>query len=105
MPLHTRGLPQLVPTKRLTPPKPGTDAHKAWSAIHRAPPGPERWKVRSKTFVGMAEAWADQWGGYAMEVAAKPVDHPAQTAAPISPPPEDRRDSSTKTKTKDGYNG
>lgn len=35
-----------------------------------APPGPERWKVRSKTFVGMAEAWADQYGGYAMEVAA-----------------------------------
>ena len=54
----------------MTPPKPGTDDHKAWSAIHRAPPGPDRWKVLSKTFAGMAEAWADQWGGYAMEVAA-----------------------------------
>ena len=68
--LYTRGLPQLVPTHRLTAPKPGTEAHKAWSAIHRAPPGPDRWKVRSKTFAGMAEAWADQWGGYAVEVAA-----------------------------------
>ena len=46
------------------------EAHKAWSAIHRASPGPERWKIRSKTFEGMAEAWADQWGGYAMEAAA-----------------------------------
>jgi hypothetical protein len=68
--LYTRGLPPLLPTQRLTPPKPGEAAHKAWSAIHRAPPGPNRWKVRSKTFQGMAEAWADQYGGYAMEVAA-----------------------------------
>jgi len=24
--------------------------------------GPDRWKIRSKTFSGMADAWADQWG-------------------------------------------
>ena len=30
----------------------------------------DRWKFRSKTFAGMAEAWADQWGGWALEVAA-----------------------------------
>jgi hypothetical protein len=69
--LYLRGLPELEPTDKLTPPAPGTDEHKRWSAVHRAPPGPERWKIRSKTFQGMAEAWADQWGGYAMtEVAA-----------------------------------
>lgn len=56
-------LPPLVATNRLTPPKSGTPEHKAWSAIHRAPPGPNRWKVRSKTFQGLARAMAEQWGG------------------------------------------
>lgn len=61
--LYLRGLPALVPTDRLTPPKPGTDEHKAWSAIHRAPPSADRWAFRSKTFQGIANAMADQWGG------------------------------------------
>jgi hypothetical protein len=60
--LYLRGLPALIPTDRLTPPKPGTEEHKAWSAIHRAPPGPDRWAFRSKTFAGIANAMADQWG-------------------------------------------
>lgn len=60
--LYLRGLPPLVPTDRLTPPKPGTDEHKAWSAIHRAPPSADRWAFRSKTFAGIANAMADQWG-------------------------------------------
>lgn len=68
--LYLRGLPALQPTNKLTPPKPGTDEHKRWSMIHRASPGPDRWKIRSKTFPGMADAWADQWGGYALEAAA-----------------------------------
>lgn len=59
------GLPQLVATNRLTPPKPGTAAHKQWSAIHRAPPGPDRAAKRSETFPGIAAALAQQWGGFA----------------------------------------
>lgn len=59
---HLRNLPPLVATNKLTPPKRGTAEHKAWSAIHHAPPGPERSKFRSKTFKGIAEAIADQWG-------------------------------------------
>lgn len=59
---HLRNLPPLVPTNKLTPPLKGTAEHKAWSAIHRAPPGPERAKFRSKTFQGIADAIADQWG-------------------------------------------
>lgn len=47
---------------RLDPPKPGTAEHKRWSAIHRAPPGPDRWKIRSKTFPGIAQAMARTWG-------------------------------------------
>lgn len=65
--LYLKGLPPLRATNRLTPPRPGTAEHRAWSAIHRAPPGPDRWKFRSKTFPGMAAAWAAQWGGYSAD--------------------------------------
>lgn len=61
--LYLRGLPELRPTNRLVPPKAGTAEHKAWSAIHRASPGKDRWRIRSRTFSGIAEAMADQWGG------------------------------------------
>ena len=30
--------------------------------VHRLPPGPDRWKERSRTFPGIAEAMAEQWG-------------------------------------------
>lgn len=62
--LYIRGLEPLerthwldVPNRRDEP-----ERHKAWSAIHRAPPGPDRAKIRSRTFDGVANAFADQWG-------------------------------------------
>jgi hypothetical protein len=55
-------LPPLQPTHKLVPPKAGTEAHKAWSLIHRCPPGPDRQKIRSTFFPGMAAAMASQWG-------------------------------------------
>lgn len=64
---YLRGLPALTATNRLTPPKSGTDEHKRWSAVHRASPGPDRWKIRSRTFDGIAQAMADQWAGWAEE--------------------------------------
>lgn len=33
--------------------------------VHRTPPGPNRWKERSKFFPGIAAAMADQWGSLA----------------------------------------
>ncbi len=30
--------------------------------IHKMPPSPDRWKLRSKTFEGIAQAMAEQWG-------------------------------------------
>jgi hypothetical protein len=30
--------------------------------LHYLPPSPDRWKLRSKTFDGIAQAMADQWG-------------------------------------------
>lgn len=62
--LWLSNLPPLVDTDRLTPPKAGTQAHKDWSFIHRAPPGPGRSKLRSTFFPGIAEAMANQWGNH-----------------------------------------
>lgn len=31
--------------------------------IHKMSPGPDRWKERSKTYAGIADAFASQWGG------------------------------------------
>ena len=66
---YLRQLPPLRATNRLTPPRKATEPerHKAWSAIHRASPGPDRARFRSRTFAGVAEACADQWGGHAIE--------------------------------------
>jgi hypothetical protein len=57
------GLPDLVATNKLNIPEVGTDEHKKWSWIHRASPSPGRWKVRSTTPQGIADAMAGQWGG------------------------------------------
>lgn len=62
---YLRGLPPLRSTDRLVPPKPGTEEHKRWSAIHRASPGPDRSRLRSRTFPGIAAAAAAQWGEFA----------------------------------------
>lgn len=51
--LWLRNLPPLVPTQIVE----GRAAK-----VHRCPPGPDRWKVRSKTYQGIADAMADQWG-------------------------------------------
>lgn len=51
----TRGLPPLRPTSDL-------DGSTAKDSVHKAPPGPNRWKERSRTFPGLAEAIAEQWG-------------------------------------------
>ena len=64
---YLKGLAPLKSTARLTPPKAGTDEHKRWSMVHRATPSPERWKLRSRTFAGIAAAMAAQWGGQARE--------------------------------------
>jgi len=63
--LWLRNIPRLARTNVLTPPAKGTEEHKRWSAVHRCPPGKDRWKERSRTFAGVAIAMAEQWGNYA----------------------------------------
>lgn len=53
--LWLRNLPPLKPTDIVD----GREAR-----VHKASPGPDRWKVRSKTLTGIAQAMADQWGAY-----------------------------------------
>jgi len=59
--LWLKNLPPLVPTNIVS----GREAR-----VHRMPPGPDRWKERSRFFTGIAEAMAAQWGDLVMERAA-----------------------------------
>lgn len=56
--LWLRNLPALARTGTL-------DGTTARSSVHHASPGPDRWKVRSKFFPGVAAAMAGQWGPHA----------------------------------------
>lgn len=51
--LWLKNLPPLTPTNVVS----GRAA-----VVHRMPPGPDRWKARSRTYTGIAAAMADQWG-------------------------------------------
>lgn len=51
--LWLKRLPLLRPTEVVA----GREAR-----VHRLPPSPDRWKLRSVTFQGIADAMADQWG-------------------------------------------
>jgi site-specific DNA-cytosine methylase len=59
--LWLKHLPPLVPTNVVE----GRVAR-----VHREPPGPDRWKNRSRTYQGIAEAMAAQWGRHILERAA-----------------------------------
>ena len=48
-----KGLPCLAPTNHVS----GREAR-----IHKMPPSPDRWKERSRTYQGIADAMAAQWG-------------------------------------------
>jgi hypothetical protein len=60
----TKGLPRIPkPPTALIPPKTGTREHQEWTArIANLPPSPDRWKIRSRTFPGIANALAENWG-------------------------------------------
>lgn len=62
---YLRGLPELEPTDMLPEPERLSAEWKRWCRIHRMPPGPERARLRSRSFPKMMAAAADQWGGHA----------------------------------------
>ena len=58
--LWLKGLPKLKGTKFIdVKGLPKKERHR----LHWLPPSKDRWKIRSTTFQGIADAMADQWGG------------------------------------------
>lgn len=70
--LWLKNLPELIPTSYVEPKLvtlPSGRVAKRWanqcpvSGQNKLPPSPDRWKLRSITYQGIADAFADQWGG------------------------------------------
>lgn len=61
--LWLKGLPLLEATHVLATPESGRWENQTPSGQNKLGPSPERWKERSRTYEGIAEAMADQWGG------------------------------------------
>lgn len=64
--LWLKGLPKLTPTKHIEPRI--VDGKKRWAnqcdnGQNKLTPSPDRWRERSKTYQGIADAMAMQWGG------------------------------------------
>lgn len=57
--LWLKNLPQLVPTDPIIKDR---YANQTPSGQNKLGPSPDRWKERSKTYLGIAEAMAEQWG-------------------------------------------
>lgn len=57
--LWLKNLPPLTPTEIVA----GREAR-----VHRMPPGPDRWRERSRFFPGIAQAMASQWGPLLTEI-------------------------------------
>ena len=59
--LWLKGLPALAPTEILPLPPTGRWENQTASGQNRLAPSADRWKIRSKTYSGIAEAMAAQW--------------------------------------------
>jgi hypothetical protein len=59
--LWLKGLPLLQPTNNVKAEMMALPDNER-QRLHYLPPSPDRWKLRSKTYDGIAKAMADQWG-------------------------------------------
>jgi hypothetical protein len=62
--LWLKGLPPLMPTNQIAPRL--VNGRKRWgnqtdSGQNKLPPSADRWKIRSETYKGIADAMANQW--------------------------------------------
>jgi len=59
-----KGLPKLVPNEDAEHVKMHMETlpPSQRNRVHHMPPGPDRWKERSRTYQGIADAMAEQWG-------------------------------------------
>ena len=67
--LWLKNLPPLIPTHKSGDLFAVEEPGERVARVHLEPPGPDRWKNRSRTYSGIADAMADQWGSYAKAAA------------------------------------
>lgn len=60
--LWLKNLPPLEPTRLMVKPDCGYWENQTPSGQNKLGPSPDRWKIRSKTYDGIASAMANQWG-------------------------------------------
>jgi hypothetical protein len=60
--LWLKNLPLLTPTNMLPGDAKTRRGNQTASGQNKLPPSADRWKLRSETFAGIAQAMADQWG-------------------------------------------
>ena len=58
-----RGLPGLIPSHMKSDMFAAPEPEGREQRLHKLPPSPDRWKLRSITYPGIAAAMASQWGG------------------------------------------
>jgi site-specific DNA-cytosine methylase len=63
--LWLKNLPRLLPTNCV---------EGRVERVHLMPPGPDRWKERSRTYEGVADAMGTQWGERALPAAVSQLD-------------------------------
>lgn len=66
--LWLKNLPLLVPTNILPLPPSGRWANQTPSGQNKLGPSPDRAMIRSRTYVGIAKAMAEQWSGYQSKI-------------------------------------
>jgi hypothetical protein len=65
--LWLKNLPKLTPTNILQKPANGRWENQcANGSQNKLPPSPDRWKLRSKTYQGIATAMAEQWSAFVL---------------------------------------
>ena len=62
--LWLKGIPLLIPTKNVKPEMELLPRNKQMR-MHYLPPSPNRWKLRSETYQGIADAMAERWSNRA----------------------------------------
>jgi hypothetical protein len=76
--LWLKNLPPLVPNYVLPKPASGRWDNQCASGQNKLGPSPDRWKLRSATYPGIARAMAAQWSAY---VSSAPTNSTSATAA------------------------
>lgn len=66
--LWLKNLPVLRPTNILTLPATGMWNNQTVSGQNKLGPSPDRWKLRAKTYEGIANAMASQWSSFPSEM-------------------------------------